>query len=497
MLPVAALPVSAGITVLALTLLAGGSFIPSSASAQTPVSVLPEPIGSMLKQSGIPESAVGVYVRETGTSTPFLSINANTGMNPASVMKLVTTFAALELLGPAYTWKTEIYTDGTMEGDRLHGDLLMKGYGDPKLNLENFWLLARRLRQTGLREITGDLVLDSSYFDLPASNPAGFDGKPYRAYNIPPEALLVNYRTMSFRLVPYPAGKTVRIIPDPLPELVSLQNNLKLTQHACNEWRDAMSTEIQPGKTEAGQPVVVFNGQYSIHCGEKQLLLGLHDSPAYTFLLFKQLWNQQSGVIHGKVRTGIVPEGKTLLETWSSPPLAEIVRDINKFSNNIAARQLYLATGVASAEKPGPGAAPATLEKSHAAVREWLASKQLDFPELVIENGAGLSRKERISAQHMGELLLAAWRSRVMPEFISSMPVTAMDGTMKKRMNHSDVAGQAHIKTGLLEGVKTMAGYVLAKSGKRMVVVFLVNHPKAGNAQPAMDTLLQWVYEQP
>lgn len=493
MLPVAAMPATTGITVLALAL----GFMSASVSAQTPVSVLPESVSSLLKQSGIPESAVGVYVRETGTSAPLLSINAHAGMNPASVMKLVTTFAALELLGPAYTWKTEVYTEGTLEGDRLQGNLLMKGYGDPKLNLENFWLLARRLRQTGLREITGDLVLDNSYFDLPASNPAGFDGKPYRAYNIPPEALLVNYRTTSFRLIPHPAGKTVRIIADPLPELVNLQNNLKLTQHACNEWRDALSTDIQPGKTEASQPDVVFNGQYSIHCGEKQLLLGLHNSPAYTFLLFRQLWSQHGGVIHGKVRTGVIPEGKSLLETWWSPPLAEIVRDINKFSNNIAARQLYLATGVAGIEKPGLDTAPATLEKSHAAVRQWLVSKQLDFPELVIENGSGLSRKERISPQHMGELLLTAWHSRVMPEFISSMPVTATDGTMKKRMNHSDVAGQAHIKTGLLEGVKTMAGYVLGKSGKRMVVVFLVNHPKAGNAQPAMDTLLQWVYEQP
>lgn len=487
-------PAATGIIVLALALATITSF---PVHAQTPVSALPAAVSDLLKQSGIPESAIGVYVRDTSTPALSLSINAQIGMNPASVMKLVTTFAALELLGPAYAWKTEIYTDGTLEGDRLQGDLLMKGYGDPKLNLENFWLLARRLRQTGLREITGDLVLDNSYFDLPASNPAGFDGKPYRAYNIPPEALLVNYRTMSFRLIPQPAGKTVRIVADPLPELVNLQNSLKLTSHACNEWRDALNTEIQPGKNETSPPVVLFQGTYSANCGEKQLLLGLHDSSVYTFLLFRQLWNQQNGVIHGKVRTGTVPEGKALLETWWSPPLAEVVRDINKFSNNIAARQLYLATGVAGIEKPGPGTTPATLEKSHAAIRQWLASKQLDFPELVMENGSGLSRKERISAQHMGELLLAAWHSRVMPEFMSSMPVTAMDGTMKKRMNHSDVAGHAHIKTGLLEGVKTMAGYVLNKSGRRMIIVFLVNHPKAGNAQPAMDTLLQWVYEQP
>lgn len=468
---------------------------------------LPLSVSQALKQAGIPKSAVGIYIHEIGAPKPLLAINADIAMNPASVMKLVTTFAGLELLGPAYTWKTELYASGILNGDTLQGDLIIRGYGDPRLNLENFWLLTRRLRQTGLREIAGDLVLDNSYFDAPIGDPAAFDGKPYRAYNIFPEALLVNYRTLSLRLIPQSESKTVRIVVDPLPESLDLSNNLKLTGGKCTDWHDALGADIRTDVNGNSRAMVAFNGAYPVDCGEKILLLGLHDSLTYTFGLFKQLWAQQGGGFHGKVRIGTAPEGILPLEIHRSPPLAEIVRDINKFSNNISARQLYLALGVATDATTDPatriandmadGHARPTLAKSDAAIRQWLTSKHLHFPELIIENGSGLSRNERISAKHLGKLLLTAFQSPVMPEFVSSLPITAVDGTMERRLNGTPLAGRAHIKTGSLEGVRTMAGYILDRSGRRVTVVFFINHPKSGNAQPAMDALLHWTYERP
>ena len=492
---------------------------------------LPAPVSQALKRAGIPTSATALYVHEIGTPQPRVTVNAKTGMNPASVMKLVTTFAGLELLGPAYTWKTELYVNGMLNGDTLQGDLIIKGYGDPKLNLENFWLLTRRLRQTGLRHIMGDLVLDSSHFDLPSVDPAAFDGKPHRSYNVLPEALLVNYRTLALRLIPQPASKTVRVVADPLLGSLDLKNGLALVSGPCNEWRDALDTDIRTVSNGNIRGLVSLNGSYSSDCGEKTLYLSVHDTADYIHGLFKQLWEEQGGTFRGSVRTGIVPEGIMPLETHQSPPLADIVRDINKFSNNTAARQLYLALGLANSSTSEAGARGAgtsatstlaahgeldsisnsalnrmvsnsdnrraTLEKSAMAMRRWLASRRYNFPELVIENGSGLSRAERISAGHLGALLLSAFQSPVMPEFISSLPIAAVDGTMKKRLNGSAAAGQAHIKTGLLEGVRTMAGYVLDKEGRRVVVVFFVNHPRSGNAQQALDTLLHWVYEAP
>jgi serine-type D-Ala-D-Ala carboxypeptidase/endopeptidase (penicillin-binding protein 4) len=479
---------------------------------------LPVSVHQALRRAGVQESAVGVYIHEIGSAQPLLQHNSGTAMNPASVMKLVTTYAGLELLGPAYTWKTELYVDGLRNGDTLNGDLIIKGYGDPKLNLENFWLLTRRLRQTGLREITGRLILDTSHFQRPDGDPVEFDGKPHRVYNVLPEALLVNYRTVSLRLIPKPESGNVRVVVDPLPASLDLKNGLTLTDRACGDWRDALLAVIRADTAANESRISIdLNGTYATDCGEKTLFLSVHENAFYIQSLFKQLWEEQGGTFRGKGMTGIVPEGLLPLEIHQSPPLADIIRDINKFSNNTAARQLYLALGLtgplprpvviggmagSSAHTArGPAGSepvpPATLAKSDVAIRGWLASKKLHFPELIIENGSGLSRNERISARHMGQLLLTAFQSPVMPEFISSLPIAAVDGTMKKRLNGSATAGQAHIKTGLLEGVRTMAGYVLNQSGKRIVVVFFVNHPKAGSTETAMDILLQWIYEQP
>ena len=193
------------------------------------------------------------------------------------------------------------------------------------------------------------------------------------------------------------------------------------------------------------------------------------------------------------MRIGEAPKGIAPLKVYQSPPLAVIIRGINKFSNNIAARQLYLTLGTATTSTLNNS--PATLAKSNWAMRQWLLSRQMDFPELVIENGSGLSRRERISASHMGSLLQAAFQSPVMPEFISSLPIAAIDGTMRNRLKGTPVSGLAHMKTGSLHAVIALAGYMLNKSGQRFIVVFFVNHPKASRARGAMDSLLQWIHE--
>jgi D-alanyl-D-alanine carboxypeptidase/D-alanyl-D-alanine-endopeptidase (penicillin-binding protein 4) len=188
------------------------------------------------------------------------------------------------------------------------------------------------------------------------------------------------------------------------------------------------------------------------------------------------------------VRDGQVPAGARLIMSTRSDALSEVIRDINKYSNNVMARQLFLTLGAL-----GEGA-PGTLAKARNVIHQWLTEKGAPTGEFVMENGSGLSRSERITARGMGELLLAAFRSPVMPELMASLPVVAVDGTMKKRLSNAEVAGQAHIKTGSLSGVRSIAGYVLDAKGRRMVVVFIVNHANAVNAQPAQDALLRWIY---
>jgi len=205
--------------------------------------------------------------------------------------------------------------------------------------------------------------------------------------------------------------------------------------------------------------------------------------------VFKALWEELGGLIHGGVREGLAPVGAKAFATHESPAAAEVLRDMNKFSNNVMARNVYLTLSAELLKQP------ARYDRSALAVQSWLATRKLHIPELVLENGSGLSRDDRITAQGLGRLLLAAYRSAVMPEFVSTMPLVAYDGTMKRRMKHDGIAGQAHVKTGSLADVRSLAGYVLDRHGRRFAVVFIVNHANAGAAQNAQDALLRWVHE--
>lgn len=458
---------------------------PASASG------LPEVVRQALTKARIPETAVGVYVREVGASEPLFAINADAVMNPASVMKLVTTYAGLELLGPAYTWRTEVYASGTLEQGKLTGDLIIKGYGDPNLNLENFWLLMRQIRQTGLKDITGDLILDYSHYSLPPEDPGAFDGQPYKTYNVLPEALLVNYRTSALHLFPDPQQAGVRVVADPETPLLDLQNNIKLTKKKCGYWRNTVRADVRRHEAGNGHVSVLLNGDYSVDCGQNTYYLSLHESATYIYDLFRDLWSQLGGTIEGGVRRGIVPESLSPLKVYHSPPLAEVIRGINKYSNNVAARQLFLSLG----ETQANGGKFVSLDLAYAAIQQWLFVKRLNFPELIIENGSGLSRRARISARHLGDLLQAAYHSPVMPELMASLAIVAVDGTARKRLRNSGVAARAHIKTGSLRDVSAVAGYVLGKNNRRYAVVFMVNHPGAANAKLAIDRLLEWLYQ--
>jgi D-alanyl-D-alanine carboxypeptidase/D-alanyl-D-alanine-endopeptidase (penicillin-binding protein 4) len=437
---------------------------------------LPAPVLQALKTAGIPARSVGAVVQEIGAARSALAHEAADVMNPASVMKLVTTYAALELLGPAYRWKTEAYVDGN--------DVVLKGYGDPKLTYESFWMLLRSLRGRGLSDIRGDLVLDRSYFGAVANG--RIDDDAFRPYNVTPDALLLNFKSLRFNFIP--TESAVSVFAEPALPGLEIVNRLKLAPGACPEgraFRALIQAEFQPKPPRAS-----FTGAYPIACAEKDLNVALYEPQEYLAAMVKQLWAEMGGSWNGVVRQGSVSPAARLVYVHESEPLAQIVRDINKFSNNVMARQLYLTL---AAEMGGP---PARPELALVSIRHWLAAKGVKAPELVIENGSGLSRLERASAGTIAAVLHAAWRSPAMPEFVASLPVVAADGTMKKRLLGEGVAGRAHIKTGLLQDVRSIAGYVLDRHGRRHLVVMIINHPRASaEGQPALDAMLAWVYE--
>jgi len=461
-------------------------FIGSVHAASLPSTVIQE-----LKRERIPLSSIGVEVREVGKPAALISINARRGMNPASTMKLLTTFAALDLLGPAYTWKTEAWIDGELKDGVLSGNLVLKGYGDPKFTIEQFWLWLSELRARGLREIRGDLVLDRSYFDLPAYDPGKFDSDPMRAYNVSPDALLLNFNTLRLRYMP--DGNSLKVVSEPPLEGVTLDNRLAPSgdQINCDYWDDQFS--VQPNGDS-----VVLAGDYPVSCGEREQNLSVMPHTRYVEAVFRAVWQELGGTLQGKQRDGVVGSSAKLFSTHRSEPLSAIIRDINKFSNNVMARQVFLTLGEAGpaldgAAPDGFNAYPLSIERGIFVMHTWLARNQLDFNELVLENGAGLSRKERISPAHMAELLQHAYDHPLSAELEASLPILGVDGSVKKRLKESPAASHAHLKTGTLEGVKTIAGYVRARSGREWIVVFFINHPYAKTGQGAQDALIEWV----
>ncbi len=451
----------------------------SSLISNTHADTLPPSVLKSLQLAHIPLNSIGVEVREVNARKPLISVNAKQPMSPASTMKLLTTYAGLEILGPAYHWKTKAYLDGRLEQDVLHGDLILKGYGDPKLTLEKLWLWLHELRSRGLREISGDLVLDHSAFRLAPHNPAEFDNAPMRPYNTGPDALLLNFNSVSLRFIP--VGEKIKIIS--MPELagIKLDNRVTIvtTQKNCTEWDDALSTQLQ-------DDTLLIQGTFPVLCGEREQHISLLAHPNYLYAVFRALWQEMGGTLQGTFRDGTVTNSSTLFTTHYSAPLAELVRDINKFSNNVMARQLFLSLS-------GSNGIPADLTRSELILRDWLAQKNLSFPELVLENGAGLSRRERISPHSLALLLNSAQHSSWATEFEASLPIVGVDGTFKKRLADSKAANHAHLKTGSLEGVQAIAGYVQSSSGKQWILVFFINHPNAIAGQQAQNALIEWI----
>jgi len=438
---------------------------------------LPDSVLDALKRAHIPLGSVSVVVQEKRANRPTISVNGDVPMNPASTMKLLTTLSALETLGPAYRWKTEAYLDGKLDKGVLLGNLVFKGYGDPKFTIEQFWLWLHELRQRGLREIHGDIVLDHSFFAPLSHDPAEFDNDPTRAYNVGPDALLLNFNALHLRLIPNEKITAALLEPDLASYTVN--NHIVTSEQLACHGSDAYTVHLD-------EHSIVLEGAIPMNCGEVDDYFSLLPHDDYFFAVFRALWQELGGTLQGKVREGMVPAGQAAFATHDSTQLSEVIRDINKFSNNTMARQLFLTMGALDGQ-------PADIEHSSATVQQWLTKQQLHFPELVLENGAGLSRKERISAQHLAAVLQLATRSLYSAELEASLPILGLDGTVKKRFKDSEMTGHAHLKTGTLEGVKSIAGYVHAQSGKQWIVVFIINHPNAASGQPAQDALIEWL----
>ena len=475
------------LTTLSITLLI--VFSPARAASPAPAGGLPDTVQRVMAAHQLSPQHLSVYVQEVGAEKPLLEFNAAASRNPASTIKLLTTYVALDVLSPGYTWTTEAHLEGELDDGRLDGDLILKGTGDPFLTTERFWTFLRRLQAKGLQHISGDLVIDNGYFDVEPEDPAAFDGQPFRTYNVAPDALLVNFKAVRFRFVADPPRRQVRIVPDPALPNLNIENRIRLGNGYCRGYQRGIAFNVPGGLTDE---TVVFDGRFPAACEEYSFARTVLTPHEFAYGTVKYLGEEMGGSISGDVRLAAAPQEVEPYLGMDSPTLAEIIRSVNKFSNNVMTRHLLLTLG---AETFGP---PGTRDKGTEVIDQWLAMKGLELPELQLVNGAGLSRETRISARGLGTLLVQAHSSPYMPEYVASLPLAAMDGTLQRRFRGEPLAGRMHLKTGRLDDVAAIAGYVRSRSGRDYVVVALHNDRDVhrGLGQEVQNALLRWVFQQ-
>ena len=446
---------------------------------------LPPRLEQVLHSQGVPASAVSIVVRDVVTGETYLELNGREPRSPASTIKVLTTFATLEQLGPSYHWTTRAYGTGPVVDGRLAGDLVIEGGGDPYLNAERWWRFARELRNTGLKRIDGDIVIDRSLYALQEPEPDEFDGRGERVYNVPPDALLVNFQAAEFHFVPEPSR--VRVIVDPEPANLRLGNALRVAGGPCVSGAGAVTFTTYQDDPDR----VTLSGRLSSRCAPWVVRRAIMHAPDYAFGTFVSYWREQGGEFAGRLRLEAKPAAARPLAEYESLSVGEVLQLLNKHSNNTMARMLLLTLGL---ERFG---APATVANGERALAEWLARKGLDFPELVTDNGSGLSRRTRISADSLARLLAVAYRSRYYPELAASLPLGGQDGTLRRRFVDLAAEGRIRLKTGHLDGVSAVAGWVTSRAERPLAVVVIVNRAGAefGAGDAVIDTVVRWALD--
>ncbi|MYM22804.1 D-alanyl-D-alanine carboxypeptidase/D-alanyl-D-alanine-endopeptidase [Duganella sp. FT135W] len=459
---------------------------------------LPEPVVRLMQSSGIPLEAAGIVVLR-GDST-LVSHNATQSMQPASTMKLFTAMTALEQLGPVFRGRTEFRTNADVVNGVLQGDLILRGGADADFNEDALVHMVQALRNQGIRKIKGDIVVDRLLFQ-PSRPDAGqppFDEYPWAYYNVIPNAALVNTNLLKVEM--RSTADKLSLVMMPELDKVTIRSEMKLSDAACSAWENGWRS---PDYARKGERIeVVLHGSFPKDC-IKSTSINVLDSQDYLARLLLAEWRKQGGSLTGEVRdTTATTVAPRLLAEHVSRTLPEVLRDTNKQSDNTLARTVFLSLGSLEADatlgsRPlaADAAQTSTAMRAETAIRAWLQQHNIDGNGLILDNGSGLSRTERATPAQLAGVLQAGLKSLWMPEFLSTLPIAATDGTMRRRLKDSPAAQRARLKTGSLSGVIAIAGYVPDASNQPCIVVAILNdaHVANGAGRAVLDALVDWV----
>jgi D-alanyl-D-alanine carboxypeptidase/D-alanyl-D-alanine-endopeptidase (penicillin-binding protein 4) len=448
-------------------------------------------VQALIESSGLPGTSFGLHVQPVSRAgMPLVSLNADMPFQMASTIKLVTALATLELLGPAYRWLTHAHLEGTLQEGRLLGDLIIAGGGDPSLSAESLRQWFTQLRERGLREVWGDIVLDRFAFDLRESDHARTPPlTPDQPRYARPDGLMLDAGVLRVGLRSMPREPA-------LVQLMPRQAGLPVVNHLTPGSHCSATAQFEQS---AGEERLAVRGEWTAACGDREIAQLAIPHVDLTGRAVAELWRESGGRLKGRVRGRVQtmrddgpapgPAGAGL-EPWASlpsPPLSALVHTMNKVSDNLIARTLLLSLASGFPQQA------ATLPAARARVAGWLRAQGLAAGDIVVDNGAGLSHTERGKPRALVQLLLGAWRGPHARPFLDSLPIAGIDGTLWRRMTAGPATGRAHLKTGSGIETRALAGYVRCQSGRVQALAAFVNHPDAAGATPVLDAVVEWV----
>lgn len=453
---------------------------------------VPDPVQAVLARQRLPADSVGYLLQPLDGSRPALARRADDPMSPGSTMKLVSAIVALDRLGLNHRGRTELLAAAPPVGGVIEGSLILRGGADPDLDWPALWWLLRQLRESGVHDIRGGLVIDRTLF-RPARPDLGqppFDESPEFPYNVIPDALHFNGSLLDYELQATPAGVAARSLPA-LPGLVVDASAMTLAAgRACKDWDDGW----QPAQARPdgdGRIVLRLQGEFPAGCRQRASLQ-LLDRQWLVAQAVRQLWAELGGTLGPGDAEAAAPAGAVVLATHRGRPLAEVMRGVMKSSDNALSRLIYLQLGAQAAREGEP-----TLAAADRVVRDWFRERGVEVQGLVMDNGSGLSRHERISPAQLARVLRVAQAGRLAPDLLATLPIAGEDGTLSRRLRDGPATGLARLKTGTLRDAVGLAGFVPDASGRPWVFVAFVNHPDAAaQGRPVLDALVNWVASQ-
>jgi len=428
-------------------------------------------VDQVIPPKKFPDLKVGMIVGSVGTGEIFFEKGADTLLIPASVSKIFTSYSALKKLKPNFVFKTTLLQSGLVRDGKLSGDLYVKGSGDPSLVSERLWMLVNEFRRKGIKQILGKIVIDSSYFDSeknPESRPKYLKDQ---AYNAPIGAVSFNFNTTTVFVNPGDApGLPPKVYTDPENSYIDVVN--QATTGNADTDNTVQVTRTDYVKGDIGD-TVLLRGSIPLDGKEMRFFRNIVNPALYAGHMLKTFLEQRGIRVDGNVEEGIVPNNAKVVLEFDSQPLWQIVWGLNKFSNNFVADQLMKKIG---AEMWGP---PGTLQKGLATVQDVLEDIGISKNAYTIADGSGLTRSTQVTPRQILRVLVSAHRDfGIYPEFLSSLGVSGEDGTLRNRLPTSAGMNVLRGKTGSLDGVASLAGYVPSKDGELLAFAILLNDPQ-------------------